>query len=657
MKLKSVKRKTLACICTLSLAGALTVAGQQPGTDAALKKKYSNDAAVFLSRSENVEVKMEKGLPVIYNKVSEDLLLLSDKTSAYSERNIYWSDFSEISDIDARSIVPSGKKFKTIKVKDIIRSNEIADGNFFDDSRAYKLDFPGLAAGSRATLSYTEKIYDPHLYGRFFFNTYAPAEDVEYSVTIPSEVKIRYKLFNVKDSSIQFSSKTSGKKTTYLWKLKDAKKVKPEDGAPGLSYYVPNIVVLIDSYTSEGKTHEVLPDVASLYEWYYNLMKNVNSSVTPPVKKLADSITAGAGDSLGKVKKIFEWVENNINYIAYEDSLAGLIPREASLVIARRFGDCKDMATTLTQLIRAAGLPAYPAWLGTRDISYTFTDVPSPLAANHMICVYIQDGKYYFLDATGKDAPFGYPTSMIQGKQAIIGLGEGNFSLVTVPETPMQSNALIDTTRIWLLASPHRSGEPALTHVKGLGVAYAGGYNKILIVERLRNADLKERKDFVSSLLQKGNNKFYIDSLSFGNMNESADELTIRYGFGLDDYAENNGNKLYVNMNLEKEYADDQIEKDREAPVSEEFKNVLRHVIRLTIPAGYKVSYLPGDCAFSNPSFGFSIHYSVHGEVVTEEQMFFVDTLMIGQSEFGGWNKMITQITKAYSETVTLEKE
>ena len=612
-----------------------------------LRKQYLSENAVFSYRKENVIIKIEKDVPVIYSSVSEELLLLTDKTSGYMDRDVYWSEFSEIHDLDARTLVPDGKKYKTIKVKDFPRSTEIADGAFYDDSRAYKVVFPGLVNGSRAILSYTEQLNDPHLFGRFFFTSYAPAEDVEYSVTFPSEIKIRYKLFNSPDSNLKFTSTTSGKNTTYTWRVHEAKKIKIEDEAPNYAYYAPNVVVLIEEYTVKGQTKKVLADPASLYDWYYGLVKDVNKDVSPEVKKVADSVTAGVTDSLEKVKRIFNWVLNNITYIAYEDSLGGVIPREASLVCSRRFGDCKDMASTLTEMIRAAGLPAYQVWIGTRDIPYTFSDVPSPIAANHMICAYIQDGKIYFLDATGKGAPFGFFTSMIQDKQGLIGMGDGKFRLATVPEMDMDKNVLDDTTHIKL----------SDTHITGQGVVEAQGYDKIIISRRLQNMEKKEKHDFIVGLLQKGNNKFTVDSIAYQNLEDKDKALGIHYSYVLDDYVQKNGNELYLNMNLEKEFMNDLIEQDRQAPREIEYKSVHRNVNVLEIPPGYKISYQPENSSYSNPLFSFDIRYEVKGNTIISEKSISINTLMVNPKDFTDWNKMIKQLTHAYNETVTLVKK
>jgi transglutaminase-like putative cysteine protease len=638
-------------ICKLILWGGMILPSfnlyaQKEDIYSQLRKKYSSENEVFVSRKEDATIKIEKDVPVIYSNVSEELMFLSDNNSGY-DREVYWSDFSEIKDLDASSMIPDGKKYKTLKIKNFIRSNEISDGAFYDDSRAYKINYPALTNGSRTLLSYTEKINDPHLYGRFFFNTYAPTEDAEYSVTFPSDVKIRYKLFNIKDSSLQFTTKTSGKNTTYTWKIHEAKKIKGEDGAPNFSYYAPNVVVLVEQYTVNGHIVKVLPDPSGLYDWWYGLVKGINTNVSPDVKKVVDSVTYGVTDSLEKAKRIFNWVLDNITYIAYEDSLGGVVPREASLVCSRRFGDCKDMASTLTQMINAAGLHAYQTWIGTRDIPYTFTDVPSPISANHMICTYIQDGKNYFLDATGKDAPFGFFTSMIQGKQCIIGMGEGKFKLATIPEMGMDKNLFTDTTKISLDG----------THIKGTGVLHTSGYNKILIGRRIQNMDKKERNDFLIGLLQKGNNKFSVDSLRYENLEDRLKDLGIHYNFSLDDYVQKNGNELYVNLHLAKEYMNDLLEADRQAPREIEYKGIQRNVSVLQIPKGYKVSYLPDSASYNNPNFGFDIHYSVKGNTIVDEKSIYMNTLMVEPKDFANWNKMIKQLTKAYNETVTLVKE
>ncbi len=628
------------------LLGMFSASAQKDDIYSRLRKKYSSDNAIYVSRKEDATIKIENNLPVIYATTYEELLLLTDKTSEYMDRQVYWQDFSSIKDLDARSLIPDGSGYKTMKVKNFTRTNEISEGTFYDDARAYRFSYPGLTNGSREVLSYTERLTDPHLYGRFFFKSYAPTDEAEYSITVPQGVKIRYKLFNIKDS-LEFTTKQSGKNTIYTWKAHQWGKLKVDDGAPSAPYFVPHIVILLDSYTVNGVEKKVMSDPAALYDWFYSMVKDVNTDISPEVKKVTDSITAGAANNVEKVKRIFYWVQNNITYVAFEDSLGGMIPREASLVCSRRFGDCKDMASTLVEMIRAAGLEAYKTWIGTRDIPYSFEDVPSPISTNHMICTYIEDGQNYFLDATGKDAQFNFFTSMIQGKEAFLGIGPDKFKIVKVPIMDTDKNQFIDSTHLTINNS----------EIKGSGYLLARGYEKIITGRRLMNYENKDKQDLLLGLLRKGNNKFRIDSSSIENLENRDADLGIHYAFNISDYLQKNDKDVYINMQLEKEFKNDLLEADRESPREFEYKDINKSVNTLEIPKGYKISYLPANSSYTDPMFGFKINYSQSGNKLIYQCYIYINTLMLNKEDFDRWNKMIRQLTKAYNETVTLTKQ
>ncbi|MGP8215955.1 MAG: DUF3857 domain-containing protein [Bacteroidia bacterium] len=623
------------------------VYGQKDNIYAELRKKYADENAVCVSQKENVEVKFEKGQLVIYNKHYTEVLLLTDKTPSYTD-NVGWSSFSEIEDLDARSLIPDGGSYKTMKVKNFSKTNEISEGTFYDDYHSYQFIFPGLTNGSRTILSYTEKLKDPHFFfGDFYFGSGIPINEAEYSITFPSNVKIHYKLFHTSDSALSFTSKVSGKNTTYTWRMQNIKKIKEEDNAPSFTYYVPGLLVFIDQYTEDDKTVRVFADTNDFYNWNYSLVKDINTTISPEIKHVVDSITNGATSDLDKVKRIFYWVQDQITYIAYEDSLGGIVPRQASLVCSRRFGDCKDMAFTLAEMIRAAGLEAYPSWIGTRDIPYTFEDAPSKISTNHVICTYINDGNYYFLDATGKNSPFNFPTSMIQGKETMLDMGENKYRIVKIPVLDTGKNIYSDSIHMQL----------DKTLIKARGILTATGYNKEILGWGIQNADKKNQNKYMSDLLQKGNNKFMLDSSSCKNLADLDKELAINYSFSLEDYVQQNGNELYINMQLEKPHLNDLLDADRQAPRNIEFKSVDKCITTLDIPKGYKVTYLPENTSYNSSLGGFKINYSVKGNVITDESYVYLNTLMINPSDFNEWNKMIRTLSRAYNESVTLSKQ
>src|SRR6185437_2977242 len=148
---------------------------------------------------------------------------------------------------------------------------------------------------------------------------------------------------------------------------------------------------------------------------------------------VVDSLTIGLKTNESKARSVYSWVQHNIKYVAFEDGMGGFVPREASLVCSRRFGDCKDMASILTAMLKKAGVPAYFTWIGTRDLPYNFDQVPLPMTSNHMICTINLDGKYVFLDGTDPTCVFGMPSAGIQDKQAMISVNEKEYKILKVP--------------------------------------------------------------------------------------------------------------------------------------------------------------------------------------------------------------------------------
>ena len=138
----------------------------------------------------------------------------------------------------------------------------------------------------------------------------------------------------------------------------------------------------------------VLNGISSLYDWYYSLVKDINTQEKDKdLEALVASLTVGKDNDLEKVKAIYYWTQQNIKYIAFEYALGGFIPREAYDVFKKKYGDCKDNSSILSEMLSIAGLKGSLTWIGTRSIPYTYKEVPTPAVDNHMILSYENKGK------------------------------------------------------------------------------------------------------------------------------------------------------------------------------------------------------------------------------------------------------------------------
>ncbi|HEY3757982.1 MAG TPA: DUF3857 and transglutaminase domain-containing protein [Opitutaceae bacterium] len=79
---------------------------------------------------------------------------------------------------------------------------------------------------------------------------------------------------------------------------------------------------------------------------------------TPEIGQLAQSLAANRTDRWSRIRAVTEWVQTQIVYLAISidrDNLAGYRPHLTREILRNRYGDCKDKATLLVEMLRAIG--------------------------------------------------------------------------------------------------------------------------------------------------------------------------------------------------------------------------------------------------------------------------------------------------------------
>jgi transglutaminase-like putative cysteine protease len=111
------------------------------------------------------------------------------------------------------------------------------------------------------------------------------------------------------------------------------------------------------------------------------------AEVTDAIRAKAAELTASANTELDRIRAVAAFVQKT-NYVAVEINLArggGFQPHAADQVLARHYGDCKDKATLMRALLKAAGIESYAVVIYARDRQYVHPEWPSPNQFNHAI--------------------------------------------------------------------------------------------------------------------------------------------------------------------------------------------------------------------------------------------------------------------------------
>ncbi|WP_259065325.1 DUF3857 domain-containing protein [Mucilaginibacter sp. X4EP1] len=611
----------------------------------ALRKQFPDEKAVLLNRTLEYNINLKDGKPYVEsNELQQIEYLLGSATAYMGQYGFSHSDFQQLVSYEAYTRTAGDKK---LKVSEFKTSTDKESFVFYDDVKETTFNFPAVEPGAIGNLQVSYLNKDPHLLSPFYFTSYIPVANSELKINVSKDISLKYQLVGLDTSQIAVSVESKHHNNIYTFQYKNCIADKKYPDAPGFAWYSPHIVFYIENYKDDkGNVVSYLSNADDLYRLNYSYIKTVNNTINPGLKHIVDSLITNLTTTESKARSIYLWVQHNIKYVAFEDGMGGFVPRDAGLVCSRRFGDCKDMASILTEMLNAAGVPAYFTWIGTRDLPYKFSQTPLPLVSNHMICAIKLNDKFVFLDGTDPTCVFGMPSSAIQDKEAMIAIDEKEYKILKVPAIDKNKNTLTDTT--WLQLTP--------TGLKGKIKQSLSGYFSSEMYDELMYWRDKDMKEDMKNEFERGSNKFHLDTFRVDRM-PTTNEISLYADFNLPDYAKKLGNDYYLNLNLFKFYNDEQIDyPKRKSPIEYSFKFIKKYVTMLKIPEGYKLSYLPKSKSFHNKVWGFDLQYEQKGNYVILTQVFDNENLMLTNDQFEQWNKVLENLLPLYKETLSLTK-
>jgi len=410
--------------------------------------RYKDKDVVYLNIRTEVMVDIGRSGLQIEERKFEETFYNNFKAGAFSEVNIQSSYFTKMKDVEASTLLPDDTKFKEIKVKKF-KTKEVFDEDiFYQDLFSTSFIYPSLRQGAITRLKYTLDFKDPHFFPYVVLKKYYPVENFEFAINSDKDVVFDIKYFFTDTINIDFTKQEKGKRVIYTWKAKNLKSYKNEKNAPDYLCYLPQIVPYIKSYKVNNKEVPILRNIDDLFNWYNENISNLDHRHTDDMISTVGSIVKECRNDSEKVVVIYKWVQNNIKYVANEYGLGGFIPRHPYQIFEKRYGDCKDMATIIIELLDIADVKAYFTWIGTRDLPYSYEQIPTSLVDNHMIATYILNNRHYFLDATNSHNPMDLPSDFIQGKEGLIKKDAHRYEIIMVPEVPADTNLYSDTAYV-----------------------------------------------------------------------------------------------------------------------------------------------------------------------------------------------------------------
>jgi hypothetical protein len=641
----SVPAYLFILLINLVISGELN--GQKSEEIERYAQKYPNNPIILTSLSQELVIEMINGEPVLNLKECKKLLALNDNANFFADSKETFGSIYKFKDIEAYSLVPEKGKYKKILVKSFNKTSETNNSLFYDDIISYNFTFPSVVKGAKMISKIRMSSYEPSFPFRSYFGNYFPCDKYNFSVTCPENIDIKYKVFGRDTSIIHFSLLVKGGKKVYTWCASNPKSYIYDNLAPDADYYMPHVIVQVSKYNYKGKTVYVNSSLDDLYNIMYKRISKINLSESVEIKALTDSLTKGIKSDKEKVRKIYSWVQKNIKYVAFEDGENGFVPREASLVIRRKYGDCKDKTSLLVSMMKSQGLTASYSWIGTRDIPYKLSEFATGFNFNHMIAVWWDENNNpVILDGTTHYNTLEAVPSSIQGKECLIEKGPDNYKVYTIPVASPAKNTIYDSLTVEL------KGDTLV----GNGISIINGELRSYMLDCFEGKPLTELPGIFNKLMPKVSNKFIIKSVNPTATKDEDTTLKYEYKFYLPDYLTAIHKVTYLNLNLDRYVAGMNLKDDRWIPV--ELNNTKKHIFICTfkIPDGYEVRDIPKNSSYNNKLFGYNNSYKICGHQIIIKTIVTLNFQVIEDNDMAQLREMLSQLNSNYIKTIPIYK-
>jgi transglutaminase-like putative cysteine protease/predicted Zn-dependent protease len=343
---------------------------------------------------------------------------------------------------------PATEELKIVRARvwkkngSVLDAQELGDRELTDyssmyyDMRSRQLRYPGVEKGDIVELEYsiTPKLRASAYNGYFgelvLFAGRGAVRLKRYVLLAPAAQMIFVHAEKVAPAVI---AEKNGLQV-FTWEAHAVPALPREPRSPGITEIAPYVHV------------STVADWKQLGSWYADLIRP-QFALDASLQSELERLVKDARNDREKIAAIQEFVLRSTHYVALEFGIYSYKPYPVAQIYARRFGDCKDKASLMIALLRAAGIEAEIALVRTRSLGDVSSTPASIALFNHAI-VYLPRYEIW-LDGTAEYAGRELPLED-QGAIALTVNLSGSAQLRRIPVSRAADNYTRHTIRALL---------------------------------------------------------------------------------------------------------------------------------------------------------------------------------------------------------------
>jgi tetratricopeptide (TPR) repeat protein len=607
-----------------------------------LPKEFLEDAAACILYAGNTNLVEADGT---IETITHEVTCLNGRKGVEKlgeARNIvYDPSYQKLTLNEARIHKADGRKL-AVEARHVQLRDVATDFQVYDPEKQLIISFPTLEVGDVIEVKWTVRGKHPEHGGQFFTrysfgDPSAPVVLDLFRVRLPKGKPFH---FATVGGRLDSACDESGEFRTYTWKAHDCPRAPQDDNLPSRETLFRSV-----SCSTFASWEEV-------GRWKKRLRADC-WECTPAVRQVVREVTDGLTNPEEKARALTHWMRRNIRYISAGEK-HDYTPHPPSLILANRYGDCKDTSQLLAVMLREAGIRVELATLGARDDGQVIEAVPSPWGSHAILLVTI-DGRPHWIDTTSSLAGWDFLSRDDRDRLCYVVDAGGTTRLVRTPPLSAEGNRIEQTTQVWIGADgSSRSERVVVSH----GSAALGQRDTFLEVPA------GERRRHVTTDLQDANSRTRLVRLQVdeAELRDYDRPVTVRMVFEIPNHFTGNPeregsvsdskvwNKLLAyNLDYERTVG---------LELGQPFQS--RHRYRIHLPPAYHLDTVPREKTIRTPWAVFTRTVKVPDDLDNSRDLeieFFtrLDRALIEPPDFEEFRKFHEEVSGTYRAWLTLK--
>ncbi len=591
------------------------------------QEAYPDAGALIVSSEANVEVFQNEQMNFSMMEERMVIKVFNEKGYNYANVLIPYDSNSEISDIRARTILPDGRSVLLSKDK-IFDTNLYPEYIFYSDIRAKRFTMPAVENGCILDYRWKKTVDNFTFWARWQFQHDEPVLLSKYTVRCPNTWDIRWKTYGITIEP-QVETAMKGMKVDHVWKAENIPAWVPETGMPPGN----NAVISILFSPVGVKTWD---DIAL---WFINLAED-RFQASNEVKKMTTELLQDVFTPREKLKRIFEFVRDNIRYMAIEIGIGGFQPHNAGSVLTNRYGDCKDMVALIISMAKAANIQVDPVLIPTWHRGELDSGMVSQAHFNHLIArAVMPDSVELWMDPTEKTCAFGDLPWYDKNRLSLIVSKEGKAEIRRTPKPSQNENGI---QRHWTLRvdSSGKANGSLTVVLKGIQASE--------IRYLLKRAPVKSVEEWFGRELLTRFPSIRGENLKIRNQSNLNQPLEIESSFSEAVFCQPASQCIAFQPGSFAAYDWNRLfpEIERKYPIELQYPVEIIDSIDLTVPKNWKISGLQNKDSVNTSIGRYSYKLSINKSGnLTYQRLFRIDSTAIHLSQFNAFRIFLNQVS------------